>query len=360
MRWRFLSFVVMIAACGDAGGIGAPTSTSARPVLRDVRATDEPQRQVVDFEAFALGAIDGQFDWQSFGGEGAAPGRSCAVYDHVIAEPNGSSHREAAFGRRSLRISNAVTSGCYGDQTMSSRSADVAGQAGAVSLSRDGQVNFALPGSVLRNHFDAEWVVASAVPSAQQSGLEVVVSPARGDDHRMSWLRIGDQPDGLALTFAERSDAAQPGAFEMTTIARGLDRRLPHRIRLSMNFVDGPSNDVVRVYVDGELRHVGTSWETYYAADPNGRANFNGNPPAVNRLMFRTGSDSHRGVPGDPAPLTRGHGFYFDQVRVASYAVPVRVADCRDDGWQSLRGDDGRTFKNQGDCVSQLARSRVR
>ena len=35
-----------------------------------------------------------------------------------------------------------------------------------------------------------------------------------------------------------------------------------------MDFVDGPSNDVVRVYIDGVLVHTGTSWENYYRYDP--------------------------------------------------------------------------------------------
>jgi hypothetical protein len=121
---------------------------------------------------------------------------------------------------------------------------------------------------------------------------------------------------------------------------------------LSIDFVDGPGNDVVRVYVDGDLRHTSTTWETYYAIDPNGAANFGGNPPAVNRLMFRPGSDTHRGVPGDPAPATLGKGFVFDKVKLAAYSVPRAKDDCKDSGWRDLRDGDGEKFRNQGDCVS--------
>jgi hypothetical protein len=311
----------------------------------------------VTFEDFALGAIHGQHDWQATGGvgSGAAPGLFCAVYDHAIADyatlvlPV---FRDPAFGERSLRISNAVTTGCYSDQTFSHRSADVAGEVGASSRSRDGLTEYALTGARLRNHLELEWSIQSARPDEWQPGLEIAASPARGDDHRMSWVQVADWMDGLAVVFAERSDTAAPAAFVQTIVARGLDRQRAHVIRLSTDFVDGPGNDMVRVYVDGMLRHTGTSWETYYRLDANGRANFGGATPAVNRVMFRTGSDRHRDVPGDPAPETLGRGFLIDGVRVAAFSVATSEASCRDNGWQDVHDDAGRPFRNQGDCVS--------
>ncbi|MBA4071058.1 MAG: hypothetical protein C0497_04360 [Gemmatimonas sp.] len=125
-----------------------------------------------------------------------------------------------------------------------------------------------------------------------------------------------------------------------------------------MDFVDGPGNDVVRVYVDGVLRHTGASWETYYNYDANGRSNFGGATPAVNRVMFRTGSDTHRGVPGDPAPETLGRGFLIDGVYVAAFSVATSAESCRNDGWRDLRDASGRPFRNQGDCVSWVRSAR--
>ena len=313
---------------------------------------------VITFEDFVLGAVDGQHDWQSAGGVGApAAGSACGVYDHEIADyatvvPG--PFRARSYGHRSLRISNAVTSGCYSDQTFSSRTANIAGQAGAWSKSRDGLVDYALAGAVRHNHYEAEWTVMSTVSDAQQPGLEVVASPARGDDLRMSWVQMADLPDGLAIVFAERSDPAAPGAFQRTIVARGLARRVAHTIRLTMDFVDGPGNDVVRVYVDGSLRHTGASWETYYALETNGRLIFGGAPPAVNRIMFRTGSDLHRGVSGDPAPATRGRGFWIDNLRQATFMVATSKDACRDGGWRELRDATGAPFRNHGDCVSAV------
>ncbi len=335
-----------------------PSAAAVTPAYDHDEVRDTESRIVVDFELFAPGGIDRQFDWQSLGGAGAPPPVStarCAVYDHEITV-NPDKPRDQAFGERSLRISNAVTSGCYGDQTFSARVRDPAGQAGATARSANGLVDYSLPGGVLRNHFEAEWTFASATPNVQQPGLEMVVSPARGDSHRMSWVQMADLPDGIAVTFGERSDPADPGAIRQAVIAAGLDRRHAHTIRLVLDFLDGPGDDVVRVYVDAKRRHVGASWETYYRLEPGGAAQFGGNPPAVNRLMFRTGSDAHRGLPGTPAPATLGFGFVIDDVRIATFSVPRSAGDCKDGGWRQLRSGDGRPFANQGDCVSEERR----
>lgn len=337
MRLPPLLCAVLCGAIACAHDVPATAPAAMRHVAaaadRDGEDAAEGRGRPTTFEDFALGVINGQHDWQSTAGvTPTGPVAPCAAYDHEIADSHAlidAPYRRGGFGRRSLRVSNAVTSGCYTDQTFSQRSADVAGETGAVAASSDGLTNFALPGAVLRHDFEAEWTFMSASPAAFQPGLEVVVSPARGDDHRMSWVQMADLADGLAVVFASRADPANPGAFQRDTIARRLDRRLPHTIRLTMEFLDGPLNDVVRVYVDGALRTTGGSWETYYRLDANGRQRFGGATPAVNRLMFRTGSDTHRGVPGDAAPATRGRGFLFDQIRVA--AMPARPTERPDD-----------------------------
>ena len=345
----------------------APEHAIGVSVLASGHPDDEDRASfavgAVTFEDFALGAIHGQLDWQATGGQGSgvAPGAACAVYDHAIADyPTlvPTAFRDAAFGRRSLRISNAVTTGCYSDQTFSHRTADIAGESGSSSRSTDGLTEFALAGARRRNHFELEWSIMSARPDAWQPGLELVASPARGDDHRMSWVQVADWADGLAIAFAERSDSSAPGAFLRSTVARGLDRQRAHVIRLSMDVLDGPGNDIVRVYVDGILRRTGTSWETYYNYDANGRSSFGGATPAVNRVMFRTGSDTHRGVPGDPAPETLGHGFLIDGVYVAVYSVATSADACRDGRWWDVRDTSGRPFKNQGDCVRWVRSAR--
>src|SRR5262245_59207480 len=119
-----LLLVVVLMACGREQAL--PTAATESTPVTEVRAS-LAGTALVDFEGFTLGAIHGQFDWQSVGGAGSTSTVSkCATYDHVIA----GTALPAAFGSRSLRISNAVTSGCYSDQTFSQRAVDIAGQAG--------------------------------------------------------------------------------------------------------------------------------------------------------------------------------------------------------------------------------------
>src|SRR4051794_29533049 len=69
----------------------------------------------ITFEAptYQAGTINGQDGWSSTG----AAGSGCATYDHQVVANSGP--HPASFGSQSLRISNAVTSGCFGDQTFS-------------------------------------------------------------------------------------------------------------------------------------------------------------------------------------------------------------------------------------------------
>jgi hypothetical protein len=75
-----------------------------------------------------------------------------------------------------------------------------------------------------------------------------------------------------------------------------------------MLFVDGPGNDVVDVYVDGALRHTGTSWEDYFRDCESNATR------TVDSILFRTG--------GPPAPSTNGYGFFIDNIRLFSGSAP--------------------------------------
>ena len=65
-----------------------------------------------------------------------------------------------------------------------------------------------------------------------------------------------------------------------------------------MQFIDGASNDVAKVYLNGALIHTGTSWEDYF------RDFAGGVPFAVDSMMFRTA--------GAAAPANSGKGFLID------------------------------------------------
>jgi hypothetical protein len=266
---------------------------------------------------YVPGDINGQDGWTSLG-----------PYDHVVATQN----LYSSFGTQSLRISNAITSGSFADQTFSKQ---LVNEAGETSAQGDG-----ISGPRQR-FFDAAWKFASADPSGEQPGLQVVASPDRGDGARMSWVQMMDAPAGLEVNFFDYQDRAPYGSFlgdpkgcgpeddfVESNVASGLKRHVTHSLRVTMKFKDGPRNDVVKVYVDGELEHTGTSWEDYFRY-------CEGNPTrTVDSILFRTA--------GVPAPATIGKGFLIDRFSLFSGAGPGHRDEDDHEGDEGDDDDDGR------------------
>lgn len=289
----------------------------------------------IDFEdpPYTLGVIDLKDGWSSFG----AAGSGCALYDHKVDSSLGT----LGFGLQSLRVSNAITSGCFSDQTFSKSLLDEAGETSAVS---DGW-----SGGTRQSHFESQFSLASTVPGAQQPGLLMSTSPDRGDGARMSYLRFEDQGDGVHVFFDDYQDVAPLGTsngdingcsgsdnFIESDIAT-LDRSVPHTFKFVIDFVDGTRNDVVKIYVDGVLKKTGTSWEDYFRY-------CEGNPTRpVDSMLFRTG--------GTAVPANAGKGFLIDNLSLRSGLAPTSKDQCKNDGWKNF---DSPLFKNQGDCVSYI------
>ena len=334
-RSGILIIALSASACAERSITDAPRTKDIRTIAPSFDML--PGAQVaISFEPLSAdvwyfpGPIHLQDDWTSAG----AAGSGCALYDHQVVVNALWSYSYPSFGSQSLRLSNAVTSGCFGDQTFSKRLANAAGESDA------GGGGFALNPGTPKNHFEAQWDFASTVPGAEQPDLSVVASPDRGDGSRMSWVQMTDTPDGLDINFFDVQGEGNPANFVgPTSVASGLDRTVPHTIRITMDFLAGPSNDVVRVYVDGTLRHTGTSWENYFRFDSEAAAH-GGKPPIVNRILFRTG--------GPPAPLTLNNGFVFDDFSMKSGTAPTNADQCKNGGWQTF---DSPAFKNQGDCI---------
>lgn len=247
--------------------------------------------QTIDFESYTLGVINGQDGWSSLG----AVGSGCAVYDHKVD----SSFGTATFGLRSLRISNAVTSGCFGDQTFAKPLANAVGEAD----STDGTFSR----GILQNHFEMKFDLASKVPEAQQPGLFMSVSPDRGDGSRMSYLGFEDVAAGIHIIFYDVQGTSNPANFTLTDLGT-YSRSVPHRIKLTLDTLNGPSNDVVNVWIDAVLRHTGRSWENYYRYDSEASAEQS--PRIVKTVLFRTG--------GTAVPGTSGNGYLVDNLSESS------------------------------------------
>ncbi|HEV8592274.1 MAG TPA: hypothetical protein VGQ55_09245, partial [Pyrinomonadaceae bacterium] len=203
----------------------------------------------VNFEkpTYTIGTVNGQDDWTSTG----AAGSGCAVYDHAVASSTGF----RSFGKQALRISNAVTSGCFGDQTFSKSLGNEAGEASSTSSG--------MSGGTRQTHFEAKFSFATALKT-EQAGLAMSISPDRGDGSRMSYLRLEDKPAGIDVYFVDVQGTSSPANFVETKVASGLKRSKTHSAKFVIDYKNGPSNDKVKVYIDGRMVHRGTTWENYY------------------------------------------------------------------------------------------------
>jgi hypothetical protein len=210
-------------------------------------------------------------------------------------------------------MSNAYTDGAFALWPYSPSLHNEAGEADAQSLG--------FSGGVRQNHFEVQWDFASTVKTAEQAGLQVSTSPDRGDGARMSFIRMEDLPGGLAVQFADYQDKAPFGSatmpangcgpggddFVITTVATGLSRSVPHTVKLTMDFINGARNDVVKVFVDGHLRLTGTSWEDFFRWCEGTQ-----NSRTVDSILFQARTS------GGEAVGTLGHGFLFDNLSYAS------------------------------------------
>ena len=212
----------------------------------------------INFEptAYAPGSIQGQDGWNG-SGMPILLAIDQAVVTNGVAAP-------ASFGTQSWRFSNAYTDGAFGHwpfaPSLTEEAGEFAAESGGYST------------GPRQTHFDVQLSFASTVPTAEQVGLQMSTAPDRGDGARMSYIRLEDNPGGLEVFFDDyQRGVAEPAGvcligdnFVETSVASGLNRALPHSVKLAIDFVDGPANDVVKVYVDGSLRHTGTSWEDYF------------------------------------------------------------------------------------------------
>jgi hypothetical protein len=297
--------------------------------LTQLGATHAESSPLINFESpkYSLGNIDGQNGWSKTG-----------AYD-VAVVPNTSGY--SSFGSQSLRISNGVASGSFGDQTFAPSLTEPAGEADALDINGN-------PVVAPKPHFEAQFDIASAT-KAYQPGMLMSVSPDRGDGARMSYLRFEDHPDGIEVYFDDVTDpshAIGADSFNESKVAT-LSYTAPHTVKFVMDFYNGPDNDVVNVFIDGKLVKTGTSWEDYYRFDAESNPGIQQNDSrTVSTLLFREG--------GASVPANMGNGYLLDNVSMASAGAPQQPTStdqCSNNGWMSY----GQEFKNQGDCTSFVA-----
>jgi hypothetical protein len=282
----------------------------------------------INFESgYTAGDINGQNGWSKTG-----------PYDAAVA--NVSSFPAASgygFGTKALRISDATTSGSFGDQTFSPGLANEAGETSATSLGS--------PIGTRQKHFEISFQIGTT-KSTEQPGLHVTMSPDRGDGDRMSYLRFDDLSDGVHVYFDDVRDPGPLGApadFNERSIAT-LSRSTSHTVRMTIDFNDGPNNDVVQVFIDGALVATGGTWEDYYRFDPEQAGNGNV-VPTVDKVLFREA--------GDPDAGNAGQGFLIDNINLTSSPTPSTTTS----GGGGAGGVAGQTGSKAKKCKKKHKRT---
>jgi LPXTG-motif cell wall-anchored protein len=244
----------------------------------------------IDFESgYTAQNINGQNGWQKTG-----------AYD--VEVENLSGYPAAAgygFETKALRASNFYADGAFGGQTFSPGVTQAAGEGDAVS------------------YFTAGFEIGTT-KAEHQPGLAISVSPDDGTGGRMSYLRFNDETDGVHVNFVDvtGNGPGETATFNDDVLVGTLARATSHAIRFEIAFVDGPGgddglgNDVVKIFVDGVLKHTGTTWENYYRYDPEQAGNDNV-VPTTSKLLFA--------ARGDPVlTLAQGQGYLIDDVGLSS------------------------------------------
>jgi hypothetical protein len=144
---------------------------------------------------------------------------------------------EAADGigdTQSLRISNGTMSGSFGDWVFSPVLTQAATDTGL-------------------QEFTAEFDIESVTGTNQ--GMSMNVAPQTAGGARMSNLRFQDGADGIHVLFSDVLNPSgtidfQNSPFRTVDIAT-LSYVGVHNVKIVMNLIPGPHNDVVQVYIDG-------------------------------------------------------------------------------------------------------------
>jgi hypothetical protein len=277
MRRLLFAATLLVASIGliaAFGGVAAADTISPNPITFD------------SSQGYALGSINGQHGWSDTGG-----------YDAQVVATS-----VPGFGDQSLQISDAMTSGSFGDQTFAPGLAQPASETSN-------------PGFTASFSIDT----ASASPNDE---LHMSVSPDNGQGGRMSYLRFEYHAnDGMVHVFfddSNQSSLCSPAGcanFSDTDIAQ-FAPNTAHRFTFAIDLLpgtnsDGSPNDVVKIYEDSSTTPLitGTTWEGYYRYDPESGPT---TPPAISTLLFREG--------GSANPADLGNGFLIDNVSMSSSA----------------------------------------
>ena len=262
-----------------------------------------------DFENFTLGAdvntnnpmfsdpAQGSTNnWRGNGYSGlAANGVAGSQYDGEIVDTD-----DALYGQ-AYRLSNAKVSGNY-DKT----------HAATPTVGPVGESSTLAPYSIFKFSFHFK-----AATNSVQDGLSIDVTPFKALSDRQGILRItDDSTDGFAVRWASFDST---GTYNVQSVETGLARNQWHSIDVTMNFVDGPGNDVVDINLNGTKTSGLDTWEDAF---------FYSSAVDIDSLVFRAVNPND--FPNDNntggVSALDGGGVYFDNVSVSAIPEPTAAA----------------------------------
>ncbi|MGZ9109723.1 MAG: hypothetical protein ACXW3X_01215 [Rhodoplanes sp.] len=244
-----------------------------------------------DFENFSLGPIaDGENGWKHAGS-----------HDQEIV---------AVGGNKMFRMSSDPSSGDFSGPY----SPSLAETAGEPQTTAD------YSSQIIRFDFQA----VSGVPDG--SRLEVDFGNAAGTDRNNFMVIESFSATGIRIAVSEPTlpdgaftGSGSPAPNDWRELVTGVDPTATHQIELRLTYVDGPDNDVINVYLDGQFIGTTTTFENYrdgFAPGPGSLHADNAEVNQTNRVFFRGGAN---GSPQDGAGVGQNQGFYFDDITYGVY-----------------------------------------
>jgi hypothetical protein len=221
------------------------------------------------------------------------------AYDQEVSNAAGAAHS----GTQAFRWSNKYVDTVV--QAIASPFLTV--PAGETGASANGGTTPAPAGS---NHFSQDFWFRSVRTSADL-GLNVNICADDGADNRMTFFRIRENAGSLEAVYLGYDVGTD--TFPEYPVASGLAWGTWYHVHIDADFHDGPSNDVVRVYLGtspllsvSDLKVTASTWEDFFGVSQK---------VAVNSLLFR--------LRDDPGAGNVPQGVYLDDVTFLSGPIPL-------------------------------------
>jgi hypothetical protein len=245
-----------------------------------------------NFEGFSLGSVNGQGGW----------GVSNPLFDQEVVDLS---------GNRVLRLSNRYTSPSFSDQTFAPRPGGTGMTPADPVNSNPGFFAGETSTGASYNRFIGSFEIRSVATGNTDPGARITVSPDNGQGARQGFVAFENTATGMAvMTFDVDAGGNFVGPETLTTIDFGEWAK----IRYEIDFIDGPFNDVARIYIDDVLVKTLHSWESYY---PVAQPTLHPNGVPVQTWLFR--------MSGTAVP--NAQGFYIDNVTVMLDNIATAVPE---------------------------------